>query len=132
MRVLFFLLQRQRFGFLARLASLPFVGQQHLRDALVRKVRTTRRSWILPRCRALRVERLVGQRAALSVGLCALLGQTTGDKFGQYGREKLAEDRRFQTEEGADMVFGKGVQLLQVHASIFGRTEADFYCAGHL
>ena len=64
--------------------------------------------------------------AALSVGLCGLLGQAVDAHLGQHGCGKLAECGGFQAEEGADTVFGNGVQLLQVHASLIGRTDANF------
>ena len=66
MPVLGLLLQRQFFGFLTGPAALSFVGQKHLRYALISQVRTTRRSGILRWCLALLVQRFVWQWAGVA------------------------------------------------------------------
>lgn len=59
--------------------------------------------------------------AALSARLCGLLCSSPGNKFRQHGSEKLAKSSRFEAQQGADTIFGKGLQLLKVHNTIFGR-----------
>ena len=63
--------------------------------------------------------------AAPAPRLGLLLPVASGDQFGQGRLQEEAERGGFQSEQGADSVFGKGVQLLKVHGLIFGQTR-DF------
>ena len=70
--------------------------------------------------------------AALAVGPGRLLGQPACGQLRQDGREKLAQGGRIEAEQGADAVSGEGLQLLKVHASIFGRPKTILYYTEHL
>ena len=58
--------------------------------------------------------------AAPASGLCLLLPVAAGNQFRQDSGQQVSERGGFEAEEGADTIFGKRVQLLKVHAIIFG------------